>query len=288
VLLSAGAFGSPQLLMLSGVGDPTQLQQHGIATVHALSGVGANLQDHADAVQVWNAPHLKQETLGISLPGLARVWRGLGEWKNERKGLLTTNFAESGGFVKSSPDEAIPDLQFHFVIGKLVDHGRKTVFGHGFSCHVCVLRPKSRGRVALASARAGDAPQIDMGFFNDAQGDDLARMVRGFKLMRKVLQQDAMAKMGAKELPDTANAQSDAQIEAWLRANSDTIYHPVGTCKMGPSTDVQSVVDAQARVHGIEGLRVVDASIMPTLVGGNTNAPTMMIGEKIAAGIAAA
>lgn len=275
VLVCGGAFGSPQVLMLSGIGPGDQLQELGIAVAHDLPGVGQNLHDHVDVVQVVNAPHLK-DLFGMSPVGLVRAIKGIFEWRNYRTGMLTTNFAEAGGFIKSQPGEAIPDLQLHFVIGKLVDHGRKTVFGHGYSCHVCLLRPKSRGSVRLASADARVAPLIDPNFLADA--DDMARMVRGFKLMRDILNQPALTSYRGQELSASAQAQSDGQIEQFIRAHADTIYHPVGSCRMGPGPS--DVVDAQLRVHGMEALRVVDASIMPRVVGGNTNAPTIMVAEK--------
>jgi choline dehydrogenase-like flavoprotein len=277
VLLCAGALQSPQVLMLSGIGPQAQLREHGITVVHDLPGVGANLHDHVDVVQVWDAPAAK-DLFGLSLPGATRVLKGLLEWRRHRSGMLTTNFAEAGGFIRSRPDEAIPDLQLHFVIGKLVDHGRKTVFGHGFSCHVCLLRPKSRGSVTLAGADPASAPRIDPNFLGEA--DDLARMVRGFKAMRHLLGQPALAALGGRELPESAAAQTDEQIAHFIRAKADTIYHPVGSCRMGNGE--MDVVDAQLRVHGVEGLRVVDASIMPRIVGGNTNAPVIMIAEKAA------
>lgn len=283
VILSAGALLSPQLLMLSGIGPAAHLQEHGIAVVHDLPGVGANLHDHVDVVQVVDAPHLK-DLFGLSLPGLASAVKGIFEWRRQRSGMLTTNFAEAGGFIRSRPDEPIPDLQLHFVIGKLVDHGRKTVFGHGYSCHVCLLRPKSRGSVRLASADPLQAPLIDPNFL--AERDDVDRLVRGFKLMRSILSQPALAGLNGRELESSARARSDAEIEQFIRAYADTIYHPVGTCRMGTGT--MDVVDAQLRVRGVEALRVVDASIMPRIVGGNTNAPTIMIGEKAADMIKAA
>jgi choline dehydrogenase-like flavoprotein len=284
VLLSAGALQTPQLLMLSGIGEGAQLQRHGITVAHALPAVGAHLHDHVDVVQVVLAPQLR-DTFGLSFGGIVRVLQGIGEWRRERKGMLTTNFAEAGGFIKSRPDEATPDLQLHFVVGKLVDHGRKTVFGHGYSCHVCLLQPKSRGSLRLASGDPMAAPLIDPNFLGEA--DDVQRLVRGFKLMRSLLQQPALARLGGRESPTSAGAQSDAEIEQFIRAYGDTIYHPVGTCRMGPSGE-SDVVDAQLRVHGIERLRVVDASIMPRIVSGNTNAPTIMIAEKAAAMIKAA
>jgi choline dehydrogenase-like flavoprotein len=277
VILSAGALLSPQLLMLSGVGPVAQLQQHGIAVVHDLPGVGRNLHDHVDVVQVVDAPHLT-DLFGLSLRGIGNAVRGIFEWRKHRSGLLTTNFAEAGGFLRSAPEEALPDLQLHFVIGKLVDHGRKTVFGHGYSCHVCLLRPRSRGTVSLHSADPLAAPRIDPNFLADP--DDLRRLVRGFRLMRDILAQPALAGFRGRELATSASARSDAEIEAFVRNHADTIYHPVGTCRMGGGP--LDVVDAQLRVHGLEGLRVVDASVMPAIVGGNTNAPVIMIGEKAA------
>jgi choline dehydrogenase-like flavoprotein len=277
VLLCAGALQSPQLLMLSGVGDAAQLQQFGIEVKQHLPGVGRHLHDHIDVVQVVDAPQLT-DFFGLSLSGAWQALKGILEWRRARTGLLTTNFAEAGAFLRSSPDEAVPDLQLHFVIGKLIDHGRKTVFGHGYSCHVCLLQPKSRGSVKLASADPTAAPLIDIGFLNEAE--DTERLVRGFKLMRKILQQPALAGLGGRELQVSAAAQTDAQIEGFIRNHADTIYHPVGSCRMGSGPD--DVVDARLRVRGIKGLRVVDASIMPRIVSGNTNAPVIMIAEKAA------
>jgi choline dehydrogenase-like flavoprotein len=275
VVLSAGAFGSPQLLMLSGIGPAAQLAGHGIGVVHDLPGVGENLHDHPDVVMVVNAPKLT-DLFGLSLAGVARMVRGLFEWRRSRSGPLTTNFAEAGGFIKSAPEESIPDLQLHFVVGKLVDHGRKTVLGHGYSCHVCLLRPRSRGTLRLASADPQVMPLIDPAFLQDP--DDAARLVRGFKVMRELMQQPALARHGGVESKASAHARSDAQIEQFVRFHADTIYHPVGTCRMGP--DAMAVVDARLRVHGVAGVRVVDASVMPSVVGGNTNAPVIMMAEQ--------
>jgi choline dehydrogenase-like flavoprotein len=277
VLLSAGAFGSPQLLMLSGIGPADHLRQHGIAPVLDLPGVGQNLHDHPDVVMVVNAPALT-DLFGVSPRGVMAMLRGLFEWRSRRSGPLTTNFAEAGGFIKSAPDEPIPDLQLHFVVGKLVDHGRKTVLGHGYSCHVCLLRPKSRGTLRLTSADPQVMPLIDPAFLQDA--DDVQRLVRGFKAMRQLLQQPALARHGGQESKASREAISDAQIEQFIRHHADTIYHPVGTCRMGPDATRGAVVDARLRVHGVDGLRVVDASAMPSVVGGNTNAPVIMMAEK--------
>ena len=283
VLLCAGAFQSPQILMLSGIGPAAELHKHGIAVVHDLPGVGENLHDHIDVVQVVNAPHLK-DLFGVSLSGLVRAIKGIFAWRKHRTGMLTTNFAEAGGFIKTSPDEPTPDLQLHFVIGKLVDHGRKPTFGHGYSCHICLMRPKSRGRVTLASADPMAAPVIDPNFLADP--DDLRRLVQGFKQMRTILRQPALAGYRGQELATTANATTDADIETVIRNCADTIYHPVGTCRMGPlagpHANPLNVVDSALRVHGMTGLRVVDASIMPRIVAGNTNAPVIMTAEKAA------
>ena len=275
VLLSAGALQSPQILMTSGIGPGAHLQQHGIAVLHDLPGVGQHLHDHPDVVQVVNTPGV-HELFGLSLNGALRAWGDIREWRQRRSGRLTTNFAEAGAFFRSRPDAAAPDMQLHFVIGKLVDHGRKPQLGHGYSCHVCLLHPKSRGSVTLASADPLAAPLIDPAFLSHP--DDMARLVAGFKRMREILAQPAMATLGGRELAASAGAQTDAQIEAFIRGHADTIYHPVGSCRMGSGP--LDVVDADLRVHGLQGLRVIDASIMPSIVGGNTNAPTIMIAEK--------
>jgi choline dehydrogenase-like flavoprotein len=277
VLLSAGALQSPQLLMLSGVGPADHLREHGIEVVLDSPGVGAQLHDHIDVVEVTEAPHLKG-LFGLSLSFVPRAIAGILEWRSKRSGLLTTNFAEAGGFVRSDASQPVPDLQFHFLIAKLVDHGRQTNFGYGYSCHVCLLQPKSRGSVKLASADPLAAPLIDPNFLDDA--DDLRKMVSGVRLMRKILSQPALADLGGKAQAVSAKAVSDADIGQFIRNHADTIYHPVGSVRMGPGA--LDPVDAELRVKGIEGLRVVDASIMPRVVSGNTNAPTIMIAERAA------
>ena len=275
VLLCAGALQSPQVLMLSGIGPAAQLQQHGIAVVADVAGVGENLHDHVDVVLCYNAPQVK-DLFGVSPGGLWRALKGIFEWRKFRTGMLTTNFAEAGGFVKSAPAEPVPDLQYHFVIGKLVDHGRKPTFGMGYSCHVCLLQPKARGSVRLASSDPLAAPLIDPNFLGDP--DDMKRLVRGFKQMRSTMAQPALAGYGGTETDRSVNAHTDTQIEDFIRNNADTIYHPVGSCRMGNGP--LDVVDAQLRVRGVQGLRVVDASVMPRVVSGNTNAPVIMMAEK--------
>ncbi len=277
VLLCAGAMQSPKLLMLSGIGPGAQLQAHGVGVVHDLPGVGANLHDHPDVIQVVEAPRLV-ELFGLAPATLAPMIKSVFEWRRSRSGRLTTNFAEAGGFVRSSPDVARPDLQLHFVVAKLVDHGRKTALGLGYSCHVCLLRPDSRGSVKLASADPMAAPLIDPAFL--AERSDVERLVRGFKITRDILGQRALAVHGGRESRASATARSDVEIEQFIRDHADTIYHPVGSCRMGGGP--LDVVDSQLRVRGVERLRVVDGSVMPRLVSGNTNAPIIMIAEKAA------
>jgi choline dehydrogenase-like flavoprotein len=276
VILAAGAFQTPQLLMLSGVGDSAALARHGIATTHHLPGVGQNLQDHPDFVFGFasDAPHFA----GLSFGGIGRIFKGIAQYRRERRGPMTSNVAECGGFLKTRPDLAVPDIQLHFCMAMIDDHGRKPRWGTGFSCHVCLLRPKSRGTVSLKSADPLEAPAIDPNFFGDEA--DLEGMVAGFKTTKRLLDTPALKALQRADM-FTEGVETDDAIRKILRERVDTVYHPVGTCKMGVN-DALAVVDPKLKVHGLEGLRVTDASIMPSLIGGNTNAPTIMIGEKAA------
>ncbi|MGO4574177.1 GMC family oxidoreductase [Microvirga sp. 2TAF3] len=276
VILSAGALQSPQILMLSGLGDARELQKFGIYTVAHLPGVGKNLQDHPDFILGYKAKSL--DLLGFSIRGFGKLAREIMRYRAERRGMLTTNFAEAGGFLKSRPELSMPDLQLHFVVALADDHARRLHWGHGFSCHVCLLRPQSRGTVRLKGADPVAAPAIDPNFLGEPE--DLDRMVEGFKVMRRLLDAPALAAQRTLDV-FAANVHSDDEIRAILRERIDTVYHPVGTCRMG--NDETAVVDSSLRIRGVEGLRVVDCSIMPTLIGGNTNAPAIMIGEKAAA-----
>jgi len=276
VLLSAGAVQSPHILQLSGIGDPEELSKHGIAVVHALKGVGANLQDHLDVTMSWECPQpitafsLRKGLVKTLLIGMNYAFFG--------KGLGRQQFLESGAFLKSRPDLDRPDLQIHTVLAVMQEHGKVQVAKDGFTFHVCQLRPESRGRVGLTSADPFADPAI---FANYLATDEDRRALReGVKMMRKVAGQSALDAYRTEELFPGKDVQTDAEIDAWIRKSAETIYHPVGTCKMG--TDDMAVVDAELKVRGIAGLRVIDASVMPTLVGGNTNAPTIMIAEKAA------
>ena len=275
IILAGGAFATPQLLMLSGIGDGDHLKSHGIEVVSNNPEVGQNLQDHVDYTMSYYSK--RKDVFGFSPRGLADIAKGALEWRKSGTGKLTTTFAESGGFLRSSASAERPDLQLHFVVGIVDDHNRKPHLAHGFSCHVCVLRPESRGHVRLASANPRKAPEIDMGFFTARP--DLDLMIQGFKRTKQLLESPALSSWRGKPLHH-ANLETDHAIEAEIRKRSDTVYHPVGTCRMG--NDESSVVDPQLRVRGIDGLRVADASIMPRIIGGNTNAPTIMIGEKCA------
>ena len=275
IILCGGTFNTPQLLMLSGIGPAAHLKSMGIEVVADRPEVGENLQDHIDYVTAYKSG--LKDTFGLSLPGLVDLTKAIFEWRRQGTGKLTSPMAEAGGFVRSSPELERPDLQYHFVVGALDDHLRKIHFGHGFSCHVCVLRPKSRGRVQLNSTKPTDIPKIDMGFF--AEREDLDLMIKGFRMMRQLLEAPALKPWRKKELY-TAGLSTDAELEQVIRDRADTVYHPVGTCRMG--SDDASVVDPELRVRGVQGLRIADGSIMPRIIGGNTNAPIIMIGEKCA------
>ncbi len=276
VILSAGAFQSPQLLMVSGVGDKDELAQHQIGLVHHLPGVGKNLHDHPDFVFGYKS-HDTKNSFGLSLGGSFHMLGEISKYRKTRHGMISSNFAECGGFLKTSPDLAAPNVQLHFVVALVDNHARTLHTGHGISCHVCLLNPRSRGTVKLSGPSMDDTLLIDPNFLGDAA--DVEDMVEGFKLTKALMDSQAFKPVISKDL-FTANIQNDDDIRRVLRARVDTVYHPVGSCKMG--NDDAAVVDAQLKVHGVAGLRVVDASIMPTIVNGNTNAPTIMIAEKAA------
>ena len=274
VILAGGAINSPQLLMLSGIGPADHLREHGIAPAHDLPGVGANLQDHLDICT------LVRSTRPVTYDRINDVAVAL-RFLLKRDGIGTSNVAEAGGFARSrlAPD-ARCDVQFHFVPALLDDHGRNRLDGFGYTVHACALRPRSRGAIRLRSADPLAPAAIHANYLGDAEGADLRTMVEAARLSREILAQAPFAPYRGAEIFPGADATTDADLAAFIRRKAETIYHPSGTCRMGDDED--AVVDGELRVRGVDGLRVVDASVMPTLVGGNTNAPTIMIAERAA------
>ena len=274
VILSSGAFGSPQIMLRSGIGPKDEIVEHNIEHLHELPGVGKNLQDHIDYLTVHR--YDSTELIGMSLKSiLFKFPLEILKYIFAKVGLFTSTIAEAGGFIKSKDDIEIPDIQLHFLPAMVVDHGRTQLWGHGLGCHMCLLRPKSRGEVTLKSSSPFDDPNIDPKFLSHP--DDMKDMIKGYKKMMKIMNSNSFSKYTGDTLRPI-NIDDDKEIEQAIREEADTVYHPVGTCKMG--SDDMSVVSNNLKVHGIKSLRVVDASIMPTLIGGNTNAPTIMIGEK--------
>ena len=276
VILAAGALQSPQLLQLSGVGRAKDITPHGITMVHELAGVGQNLQDHLDFTLSYKTNDT--DNFGIGLMGTVRLAAAMLKWWRTGTGMIATPFAEGAAFLKTDPSLDRPDIQLHFVIAVVDDHARRLHLGYGYSCHVCALRPHSRGTVTLQSADPLADPAIDPQFLSDRR--DLETTIKGAKMTRQILQSEPLKSYAKRELFGVKNKMTDAEWEHHIRARADTIYHPVGTCKMG--IDNMAVVGPHLKVHGLKGLRVVDASVMPTLVSGNTNAPTIMIAEKCA------
>ena len=273
VIVCAGAVQSPQILMHSGIGPADELAGLDIPVVHDSPEVGQNLQDHLDVLL------LQRCTQPINANAINR---GLGKYKvgldylTRKQGPGRENFLESGGFAKSRPGLDRPDLQFHFVNALTQNHSKDSVDGDGFMLHVCQLRPESRGSIGLVNKDPFADPKIDPNYL--ATEEDKRALREGFKMARDIFAQSAFdSYRGDEFLPGTV-VQSDEDIDAYIRQTAETIYHPVGTCRMG--TDSNAVVDGNLKVNGIEALRVVDASVMPTLVGGNTNAPTIMIAER--------
>lgn len=273
VLLAAGAVQSPQILQLSGVGDPALLARHDI-TVHApLTEVGRNMQDHLDVCIINECT--KPITAYSAQKGFNQIKTGL-NYITRKQGPGRQNFLESGAFLKSRKELDRPDLQLHLVAAIMIDHGATRVEKDGFTIHACQLRPQSLGTIALKSADPFAEPAIDPNYL--AADLDLRTMREAVKISRDVANQKPLAFLRGAEIRPGAEVKTDAEIDAWIRQTGETIYHPVGTCRMG--ADDRAVVDETLKVRGIEGLRVVDASVMPTLVGGNTNAPTIMVAEK--------
>ena len=281
VILCGGAIDSPKLLMLSGIGDPVQLKAHGIETLVTSPGVGANFQDHLSAIAVYRRsdtgtmePALRYDRLALSM---ARAYTGAGGFAGDVPIGVTA-------FLKSSESEAIPDIQFLFLASPFPAKPYLPPFSkpvpNTFGCRVALLRPESRGHVKLASANFKDAPLIEPNFL---QADaDRAKLREGLRMTRRVMEQQAMQPHIVSEVIPGNDRNTDDELDAFVRMNSVTVHHPAGTCKMGGAGDAERVVDAELRVCGVEGLRVVDASIMPDMVGGNINGVVMMIAEKAA------
>ncbi len=273
IVISAGAINTPQLLMLSGIGPAVHLNEMGIEVVHDAKQVGQNLQDHLDYTA--NMRVKADGLIDFGLGGLKAAMKGIIPFFTKGKGPLTTNAAEAGGFIKSSPEVERPDLQLHFCVSNVDDHARKMHFLPGIALHVCVLRPQSRGELKLASNNPLNAPIIDPNYLKSDY--DKQTLLKGARIVHKILSAPAFKRYDGKMIYGSIDA-SDDELKQLIAAHADTIYHPVGTCRMG--SDDASVVDPQLRVRGIDGLRVADASIMPTLISGNTQAPSAMIGEK--------
>ncbi|RJS94381.1 GMC family oxidoreductase [Salinisphaera sp. Q1T1-3] len=280
ILLCGGAINSPQLLMLSGIGPRDAITPHGIDMVSELNGVGRNLQDHLDISVI----DIEKTRLSLRLSArflLLQAPREIYRYFRHGRGQFTSNIAESGGFISSSDDPRQSDLQFHFIATIEQDHGNliNTMRHHGYTLRVCDLHPASRGRITLASANPRDYPVIDPNYL--AEPRDVQQMVSAVKIARRIMRAPPLAAHFERPLePLEDDMADDAAIADYVRRRAETIYHPVGTCRMGHDPD--AVVDDRLRVRGIAGLRVVDASIMPTVVGGNTNAPTTAIAEKAA------
>jgi len=276
IVLCAGATNSPQLLMLSGIGPADHLREVGIEPLHDLLGVGAHLQDHPTVHVAMENP--SGESYAVSPKSLPRILASPLQYLVSRTGMLASNVAECGGFL-CTDGSGRPDIQITFLVGLKLD-ARAIPRRHGYMGLVQLLRPRSAGSVRLASNRPEDKPVIDPNFFADPY--DMKTLIAGFREARRIFAQPALAPLTGEEIEPGAQHRSDAEIDAALRKIVNTAYHPTGTCKMGPDSDPMAVVDGRLRVRGVSGLRVVDASVMPEIVSGNTSAPTMMIAERAA------
>ncbi len=282
VVLSSGAIGSCQLLMLSGVGPADELTEAGVAPVHDLPGVGKNLQDHINIPITFHT----KEPVGIGGMSDEAINEAIEEWRAARQGAITSNWAAAGAHAKSRPDVAEPDLQLYGVIAANRDHARYLSSRPGLTLHSTLQRPESRGEIRLRSADPLEHPAIDPAYFSsDPSGSDIATLIEGVRLNRRIAAAGPLAAIIDREITPSAECQSDAEIEDLIRGHCTTLYHAAGTCRMG--TDEMAVVDPTLKARGLEGLYVSDASIFPRMVSGNTNAPTIMVAERAAAAILA-
>ncbi len=276
VILSAGSLMSPIILQRSGIGASEDIKPHGIELIHELPGVGKNLQDHIDFNFCFKT--YDKNTLGFSPGGFLKILGEMAKWLTHGNSMISSTLSEAGGFLKTDQSLDRPDIQHHFVIGLIDDHLRKLHYGYGYSCHVCLLRPHSRGTVSLASSEFNDAPLINPNFLKDNR--DVDTLIKGAKMTQNILNTPPLKKYQKREIYGVHSNLTDKEWELHIRNRADTIYHPVGTCKMGK--DPLAVVDSSLLIRGLNNIRVADASIMPTITSGNTNAPTIMIGEKCA------
>lgn len=274
VILAAGAIGSPDLLLRSGIGPGAELTRAGIAVAQDLPGVGRNLQEHPNIATICRMG--PAASYGVSLRALPALTKAAAQWVFARRGMLSSNMVEAGGFVRSGPEVDRPDIQFHLVPGLRSHRGRFMEWGHGLTLSTCILRPKSRGSVSR-KAPAG-SPEVDLGILREAEDMDL--LLKGTKIARRILAQPPLGRYRLREVIPGPEAADDDALRAYLRQYTQTVHHPVGTCAMGTGPD--AVLDPRLAVRGVAGLRVVDASVMPRLVSGNTNAPVIMIAEKAA------
>jgi choline dehydrogenase len=277
LILSCGPINSPQLLKLSGVGPSAELREFNIPVVHDLPGVGENLQDHLEFY--FQVACTQPITLYSSIKPLAKLMIGA-RWLLRHDGLGASNHFETCGFIRSAAGVEYPDLQYHFLPMAVAYDGSSLAKEHGFQAHIGPMRTKSRGWVRLRSADPAEKPRI---FFNYlSHPDDLTEMRACVRLTREIFSQKAFDQYRGRELQPGDSVQSDQQIDEFVRAKVESAFHPSCSCKMGAADDPMAVVDPQTRVHGMQGLRIVDSSIMPSLTTGNLNAPTIMIGEKAA------
>lgn len=276
VLLCAGALKSPQILMLSGIGPADHLKEKNIPIVVDSPNVGGNLQDHVDFILMYKAKG--SDYFGIGFKTVINLFtKQLWKFKTKGEGMWTSPYAEGCAFFRADESSTRPDTQLHFLVALSEEHGLKLHLGYGIACHACILRPKSRGTVRLADNQYNSDPLIDVNFLAEKEDRDL--LLASVKKTREIMESEPLKSLIKKEIY-TANARTDEELMKHIRARADTIYHPVSTCAMGPNPD--DVVTPELRVNGVNNLRVIDASVMPTLISGNTNAPTIMMAEKMA------